>query len=318
MGVSDNSARQQPGPMTDQARLRSAPARWGFLAQRTLRYPAWQSAFTEDALQRAWLSVRANQGAAAGGDSVHDFERALAANLDHLRQAVLSQTYRPQPVKEILVPKGGADWRPITLWTVADRLLQRAIYNYLEPVWDPCFLNGSHGFRPNRSAQTAVQAIQMARQQGHHHVVDADIKDCFGSMDNRRLLKLIRQWNTPIPVQQLIDHWLQARVVNAWRGRDCAGTSQGGVISPLLCNLYLHSLDRALQKRDWRLVRYADDLVVLTTAPQSARAALNHTAHTLQQIGLQIHPQKTRLTTFDAGFQFVGWFFIRDEAHQLR
>lgn len=286
--------------------------------QCSLSYPPWQSAFSEDALHRAWLSVRANKGAATGRDSVRDFENALTANLKQLQDALLSHSYRPHPVKQILVPKSGDDWRPITLWTVVDRVVQRAVYNYLEPVWDPFFLDSSHGFRPNRSVGTAVQAIQMAYQQGARQVVEADIQDCFGSLDNARLLRLLRQWNTPAPIYQLLDHWLHARIVNAWRGRNCAGASQGGVISPLLCNLYLHSLDRALQRPDWRLVRYADDFVVLAMTSRSAQAALKHTTHTLRQIGLQIHPHKTHLTTFDAGFQFVGWFFIRDEVHQLR
>lgn len=283
-----------------------------------LAYPDWRRAFSAESMHRAWLSVRANKGAAAGDETIAQFEQRLDHNLGRMRRELIDQTYHPQPVKQILVPKPDDRWRPITLWTIRDRIAQRAVYNYLEPLWETQFLPCSHGFRTGFSTQTAANAIQDARKRGLTWVFDADIKDCFGSMNDRVIHKRLQAWQTPAAIQRLISAWLQAQIHNAWRGRTTAGTSQGGVISPLLCNLYLHSLDSAMHKRNWQIIRYADDFVVCAASERALRSAQRHAEHTLKQLALQIHPQKTRVTTFERGFQFVGWFFIRDEMYKLK
>ncbi len=282
-------------------------------------YPPWQSAFAADALRRAWTAVRANRGTAgADGATLARFEKDLAANLTALRRELLDGSYRPHRVTQVLVPKGDDDWRPISLWTVRDRVAQRAVYNYLEGPFEARFLPCSYGFRPGRTTQTAAQAVAQARRAGARWVVDADIKDCFGTMDSARLLDLLGAWAVPEPVRRLIGRWLQAKVWNGWAGRRTAGTSQGGVISPLLCNAYLHPFDEALQGRGRTLVRYADDFVVLPADERAAGRAREASETALSRLGLALHPEKTHLTTFDKGFQFVGWFFVRDEMYQLR
>lgn len=282
-----------------------------------LVYPPWRSAFSKDALRRAWLAIEAN-GGGGQGESLAEFAAQADEQLAWLQADLLKSAYRPKSVKQVLVPKGSGGWRPITLWSIRDRVAQRAVYNYLEPVWEARFLNCSYGFRRGRSTKLAAEAISVAHEKGYHWVFDADIKDCFGSMQDARLLRLLADWQVPGPLQHLIASWLQARIHNAWRGRATAGTSQGGVLSPLLCNLYLHSFDRAIVNRGWELVRYADDFVVMVRRERELVSAEKHITHTLGQLGLNIHPTKTRKTSFDAGFQFVGWFFIRGERFRLK
>lgn len=284
-----------------------------------IEYAAWQSAFSQEALRRAWLAVRANQGTSgADGATLAEFEAELGANLSSLRRQLLDGSYRPRRVTQVLVPKAGGNWRPISLWTIRDRVAQRAVYNYLEPAFEGRFLPCSFGFRPGRTTESAAQAIRHARRAGAEWVLDADIKDCFSSMDSRRLMYLLRDWQVPGPIRELLNHWLKAKVWNAWAGGREAGTSQGGVISPLLCNVYLHPFDVAFQRRGLTLVRYADDFVILGRTENVIRKAQKSAADELAALGLEIHPQKTRITRFDDGFQFVGWFFIGNEMYQLR
>lgn len=283
-------------------------------------YAPWQQAFTLDALRRAWLAVRANQGrGGADGETIAEFERHLELNLQTLRDELLQGHYRPKKVTGVLVPKPSGGWRPLTLWAIRDRLVQRAVYNYLEPHFERRFLDCSYGFRPGRSTADAAQAVQRARQEGAQWVLDADIKDCFGSMRSQLVMKRLQRWQTPRPICALIAAWLRAEIWNAWRGGPGqAGTSQGGVISPLLCNLYLHPFDQQMQGRDLWLVRYADDFICLGRDEQAVRQARKRAAATLRRLGLELHPQKTDIVSFEQGFQFVGWFFIRDEVYRLK
>lgn len=284
----------------------------------------WQSAFSSEALRRAWLAVRANGGTAgADGATIARFERDLESELGQLSAELLALHYRPQRVTQVLVPKPRGDWRPITLWTVRDRVAQRAAHAYLEPAFERRFRPCSYGFRPGRQTRHAAEAVRRARAAGARWVFDADIKDCFGQMRNERVLDGLAAWGVPGPVRTLVGRWLNAGVWNAPQRGSVAGTSQGGVISPLLCNLYLHPFDcsfdgRLALRRDLWLVRYADDFVILARDEQGVRRAAERAAAELRALDLELHPQKTRLTTFDEGFQFVGWFFVRDEMYELK
>lgn len=284
-------------------------------------FPPWQNAFSLDALRRAWLVIYANKGAAgADGQTLAQFAQHLDANLQQLQDELLAGTYRPQRVTQILVPKSTAGWRPLSLWAVRDKIAQRAVYNYLEPVLDPHFLPCSHGFRSGRSVHSAVQAIQQARRAGAHWALDADIQDCFGQMQNPILQKQLAHWRVPPPLRTLIGHWLHAQIWNAWSGSPAtAGTSQGSAISPLLCNIYLHPFDLALARHeDLTLVRYADDFVILSRKKAAAVQAQTLAQEALNRLGLMMKPEKTRIANFMQGFQFVGYFFIRHETFQLR
>lgn len=283
-------------------------------------YGPWQSAFTVDALRRAWTAVRANNGGqGSDGETVAQFEQQLDQNLYALHIELSNQQYQPRPVKQLLIPKKEDRWRTLTIWAIRDRIVQRAVYNYLEPIFDRQFLSCSFGFRNGRSTKDAAEAILAARAAGANWVLDADIQDCFGQMENNRVLRQLAQWRVPNPIQQLIKLWLNTRIGNAWRpDQTTTGTSQGSVISPLLCNLYLHPFDRAMQKPGIWLIRYADDFVILSRRKTLIHSAEHWANLNLRRLGLTMHPHKTRITNFNEGFQFIGWFFIRDEMHQLK
>ncbi|MCP4425332.1 MAG: hypothetical protein GY803_12625 [Chloroflexi bacterium] len=283
-------------------------------------YGPWQAAYEIDALRRAWTVVRANKGGkGSDGQTVAEFEADLEKHLAELRQELLGQRYRPKPVKQILVPKKDMRWRPLTLWTIRDRVAQRATYNYLEPVFDRQFLPCSFGFRSGRSTKDAAEAVLQARQDGAYWVLDADIKDCFGQMRNKIVMKQLRRWRVPGPIGEMIRCWLHTRIGNAWRkDQTIAGTSQGSVISPLLCNMYLHPFDQAMQQRGITLVRYADDFLIMARRKAAVHTAQVWASANLKRVGLEMKSSKTRITNFDESFQFVGWFFVQNQMFRLK
>jgi RNA-directed DNA polymerase len=280
-----------------------------------------QALFSPEALQRAWQVVRRN-GAAPGVDrvTIRRFERDLDRNLNRLREELLSGTYEPHPVQRVLVPKPKGGLRPLAIWTLRDRVAQRVVHDHLMPIVDRHFLDCNYGFRPGRSVDDAVQAVIKAREANRRWVVDADIEDCFGSLDQRRLVKQVRKWTREPVVLTLIEMWLRARVYNPARGQPAtAAASQGGVITPLLANLYLHSFDVQVTRTVpyGTLVRFTDDFVILCRRRREAEAALAAARQALGRLRLQINPHKTQLVHFDQGFKFLGVFFLRNEHFYL-
>jgi len=276
--------------------------------------PREHPAFTEEALRRAWRQIRANGGGpGVDGVDIAAFEADLEAQLASLRQELTQGTYRPRGVRRVLVPKPGEGLRPLAIWALRDRVAQRAVYDYLEPLFEPGFLDCSHGFRPGRSVETAVADVLAARDQGLHWVLDTDIKDCFDSIDPRLLMRMLKRRVKDRVILRLLKTWLRARILTVDGQMRAAGTAQGGVLSPLLCNVYLHPFDVALTQRGLRLVRYADDLVVLCRRRQEAIAAEEIARLALAPLGLELNPYKTRVVHFDQGFKFLGVFFLRNE-----
>jgi len=271
-------------------------------------------AFSRDALHRAWRQVRASGGGpGVDGESIRAFESDLEAKLAELGQELEKGTYRPRGVRRVFVPKPKEGLRPLAIWTLRDRVAQRAVYNYLEPTFESQFLDCSHGFRPGRSVQTAVDAVLAARDARLRWVLDADIKDCFDEIRPDLLMRLVRQQVRDRVILQLLTAWLQARILNARGQARAAGTAQGGVLSPLLCNVYLHPFDEALTGQGLRLVRYADDLVVLCRRRREAQAARQVVQRQLGRLPLKLNPHKTQVVHFDEGFKFLGVFFLRNE-----
>jgi group II intron reverse transcriptase/maturase len=282
-------------------------------------YGPWKTAYTQDALRRAWTSVRANKGGSGSdGQTIAEFETELEKNLHDLHLELTQMQYQPKPVKQILIPKANTNWRPLTLWTIRDRIAQRATYDYLEPVFDRQFLPCSFGFRHGRSTQDAAEAIAQAHASGAEWVLESDVEDCFGQMRNQIVLKQLKQWHVPGSIRELIRRWLVTKIGNAWRpDQTHAGTSQGSALSPLLCNLYLHPFDRAMQQRGITLVRYADDFVILGKHQAAVKWAQHWAGLNLKRLGLNMKASKTGITCFQTGFQFVGWFFVANEMYQL-
>jgi len=277
--------------------------------------------FAPEALRRAWQVVRRN-GATPGVDrvTIRQFERGLDAKLAQLREELVSNRYEPIPVRRVLVPKRKGGLRPLAIWALRDRVAQRVVHDYLVPIVESRFLDCSYGFRPGRSVADAVQAVIEARDAGRRWVVDADIEDCFGSMERRRLMKRVSDWVAEPVVVALIEKWLRARIYNPARGQPAtAAASQGGVITPLLANLYLHPFDAQITRAvSWgTLVRFADDFVILCRRRREAEAALVAARQALGRLRLRLNPYKTQLVHFDQGFKFLGVFFLRNEHFDL-
>ncbi len=263
-----------------------------------------------DTLAQAWGEVRANRGA-AGGDliTLARFERRLELNLLHLGERVQDGSYVPGKVRLVRILTG-QKLREIAVWCVADRVLQRAVLDVLEPTFERLFLPTSFGYRPGRSVNSAIRKLVALRDLGFNFIVDADIRNCFPSLDHQLLMDLLRRRIADQDVLRLFALWLPyGRPRTVRRSQQPVGISLGAVVSPLLCNVYLHQLDMALRKEHLQVIRYADDFVILCRTPGERDRALEVTRAALFALRLELNAEKTHLTSFDDGFTFLGVAF---------
>ncbi len=261
-------------------------------------------------LTEAWERVADNRGA-PGLDrvSIQRFGRNWEENLRRLRELVRGGQYHPARLRRIAVPKRGGGQRLLSIPAVADRVLQRAVLNVLDDVYERVFLSCSYGYRMGRSVRNALQAMLDYRDRGLIWVLDADIDECFDSLDHGMLLGFLAEHVRDERVLSLIRVWLEQG--RRYRDPD-RGIPLGMPISPLLCNVYLHRMDRALTRARWALVRYADDFVICCSSEEHAWRAAQVTARTLADLRLRLEPHKTRIASFEQGFEFLGIRFERD------
>jgi CRISPR-associated protein Cas1 len=274
----------------------------------------WQSLLSLSTLQSGWERVRANLGASGGdGVSVQDFARNAPRRIAQIAAALRARSWRPGPSRSVDVPKKKGGSRRLTIPPVGDRVVQSALAQVLTPVLEPQFEDASFAYRPGRSVKMAQAAIARWRDQGYWHVVEADIVRFFDNLRHDRLLDKLDLALAGLPgaaeVIDLVALMLEAHAQHS--GIPGRGVAQGSPLSPLLSNLYLDALDEAMVGRGLRLVRFADDFVVLAKRRETAERALADIERVLEDEGLELHREGTRVRDFDHGFAFLGGLFVR-------
>jgi RNA-directed DNA polymerase len=289
--------------------------------ERGIKHGKWYSLIDKvwklENLQSAVKQVSRNRGGAGVDEQpCADYQRQSPGRLPGLQARLQCGEYRPKAVKRVWIPKlGSRELRPLGIPTVEDRVVQTALRNVIEPIFENVMAEHSYGFRPGRGAKDALRRVDHLLKQGQHWVVDADLKGYFDSIPQDKLLAAVAEHIADGAILALLGLFLKQGVMES--GKDWQptpqGTPQGAVVSPLLANLYLNPLDHLMARRGWEMVRYADDFVILCASQEAAQEVLDTLKEWVAAAGLVLHPVKTRIVDARAkgGFEFLGYHFER-------
>jgi RNA-directed DNA polymerase len=283
--------------------------------EQTVWYSLWDKVWDEGNLWQASLEVIMNRGSAGvDGQTTTQYHKEWREEIARLQKELQGGGYRPQPARRVWIPKAGStELRPLGIPAVRDRVVQAAVRHVLEPIFERDFAEQSYGFRPGRGCLNALGRVEELLGSGHPWVVDADLKSYFDTIPRDRLLERVSARVADGRVLALLRAFLEAGVMETgkdWQPTE-RGTPQGGVISPLLANLYLNPLDHRMGRAGYEMVRYADDLVILCRSEAEAKAALASLTVWVEEAGLTLHPVKTRIldAAEKGGFDFLGYHF---------
>ena len=276
--------------------------------------------FSRKNLELAWEKVKKNRGSAGIDDvTIAQFEARQECYLDLLHRKLREGTYRPQPVKRVEIPKSAGGVRKLGIPTVLDRVCQQALVQRMEPIFEPTFLDSAFGYRRGRSPHDAMRQVWGELNKGNVWIVDADLRQFFDTIDQERLIDLIAEEISDGRVLQLVRDMLRAGVMEGggWKPT-LTGVPQGGVASPLWSNIFLTPFDRQMTAEGFRLTRWADDFVVLCQTREEAQRALAVAERFLREaLGVELHPQKTRVVHVSQGFEFLGYKVKQGAGHRL-
>jgi len=278
-------------------------------------YSLIDKVYAQETLRAAWKRVRRNRGSAGvDRETIEDFERRAETLLAKLAQQIEDDTYEPKPIRRTWIPKlGSSELRPLGIPTVTDRIAETALRMTIEPIFEQKFMECSYGFRPKRGAKDALRRVQQHLDDGRTFVVDIEIERYFDTIDHGMLMEEVKKEVSDGRVLRMIEKSLSRGVMETTKSYAALeeGTPQGSVISPLLANIFLHPVDEEMTKAGYELVRYADDCVVMCRTQEEAERAMRRMRELIEERGLTLHPEKTKLidATAPGGFDFLGYHF---------
>ena len=272
--------------------------------------------YTKENLRSGYRQVKTNRGGAGvDHETIERYEAHLEENLEKLSRELKEGKYRPQAIKRQWIPKAGSGkLRPLGIPTVRDRVAQAALLNVLEPIFEHEFSERSYGFRPNLGCKDALRRVEGLLKRGYSWVVDADLESYFDTIPHAELMKRVEEKVSDGAVLRLIEGYLKQAIMDGMeRWEPEKGSPQGAIISPLLSNIYLNPFDHEMEEKGREMVRYADDFVILSRSREEAERALGEVREWVEQAGLRLHPDKTRIVDANVkgGFDFLGYHFER-------
>ena len=272
--------------------------------------------YAKENLRAGFAKVKTNQGGAGvDHETIEKYEERLEENLEKLSRELKEGRYRPQAIKRQWIPKAGSGkLRPLGIPTVRDRVVQAAMLNVLEPIFEREFAEQSYGFRPNRGCIDALRRVEGLLKQGYTWVVDADLESYFDTIPHEELMNRVKERVSDGAVLRLVEEYLKQEVMDGLeRWTPEGGTPQGAIISPLLSNIYLNPIDHEMANKGIEMVRYADDFVILSRSREEAERAMEEVREWVEKTGLRLHPEKTHIVDAKekGGFDFLGYHFER-------